>query len=45
MAVVPQPDRWFVLQEHVTDSTVSKVVSCISGGNKLLGNLFKNLYG
>ena len=45
MRVVPQPERWFALQDHVNDSAASRVLCCVRGGNTLLGNRFKNRYG
>ena len=45
MGVVPQPESWFKLQTHVTDSFASKTLCCVRAGNTLLGNRFKNRYG
>ena len=45
MRVVPQPEKWFALQDHVNDSAASRALCCVRGGNTLLGNRFKNRYG
>ena len=45
MRVVPQPDKWFALQDHVNDSAASRALCCVRGGNTLLVNRFKNRYG
>ena len=40
MRVVPQPEKWFALQDHVNDSAASRALCCVRGGNTLLGNRF-----
>ena len=36
------PWNWFKLQPHKTDSTASKTLSLVRGGNAQLGNCYKN---
>ena len=44
MSVVPQPGNWFSLQDHVSDSMVSRTLCRVSGGNVGLGNQFRNKF-
>ena len=39
---MPQPERWFVQQHHVTDLVHSKVLNMTRAGNLGLGNRMKN---
>ena len=36
------PWNWFKLQPHKTDSTASKTLSLVRGGNAQLGNCYKS---
>jgi hypothetical protein len=42
---MPQPWKWFKMQEHVNDSKGSKYLCQVRGGNAQLGNRYKNRYG
>ena len=44
MKVLPQPMKWFKLQDHVTDASTSRDLCRIRSGASGLGNRFRNDY-
>ena len=45
MQVVPQPSKWFTLQDQVTDSQASRFLCKVRAGNAGLGSRYRNVHG